>query len=60
MLLNRHPLIINQKDRYKHTGFMVACENKNSIPIINLLIHRYPNIIEQKNDVGESGFRMAC
>ena len=52
MLLNRHPLIINQKDRYKHTGFMVACENKNSIPIINLLIHRYPNIIEQNNDVG--------
>ena len=44
MLVERDPNIINQKDEYGYTGFLLACRY-NRLEIIKLLIERHPDIV---------------
>ena len=44
LLLQKHPDIINEKDKDGGIGFMYACSN-NSLEVVKLLLEKYPDIV---------------
>ena len=59
MLLNLFRVRPDQKDKFKFTGFLIACIKDNK-DIVEITLGFYPNIIYQKDKFGATGFIKSC